>query len=175
MPIRHAAALAAVLGVVAVAGMSGLAAAHDYKAGALVIQHPWTRATPPRAEVAGGYVTVVNHGKTADRLIGGSLSAASGFALHDMSMKGGIMRMRATGPLTIPAGGSLTLSPSGKHAMFTGLKHALKKGQRVAGTLVFEHAGTVPVQFTVEGLAAKAPDGGSGTEGMESHPGFMVN
>ena len=41
--------------------------------------------------------------------------------------------------------------------MFTGLKHGLKKGETVSGTLVFERAGTVPVEFEVEGIGAKGP------------------
>jgi copper(I)-binding protein len=32
------------------------AAARDFKVGALVIDHPWSRATPKGAAVAGGYM-----------------------------------------------------------------------------------------------------------------------
>lgn len=134
-----------------------VAAAHDFTAGSLVIQQPWTRATPGGAQVAGGYVTIVNKGAAADRLIGGSIAEATTFALHQMSLDDGIMKMRATGPLEIPAGGALTLDPSGKHIMFTGLKRGLKKGESLEGTLVFDHAGTVRVQFAVEGFGAREP------------------
>jgi copper(I)-binding protein len=41
--------------------------------------------------------------------------------------------------------------------MFTGLKQQLKKDEKVAGTLVFEKAGTVDVQYKVEALGAKEP------------------
>ena len=134
-----------------------LAAAHDFKAGDLVIQHPWARATPNGAQVAGGYPTVVNHGTAADTLTGGSFDAAAKFEIHDMTTDGGVMRMRPAGPVEIPPGGSVTLSPSGSHIMFTGLKRGLKKGDDVAGTLTFAHAGTVPVRFEVEGIGAKEP------------------
>ena len=147
-----------------------IALSQDVKAGDLVIEHPWSRATPGGAEVAGGYVTIVNNGKAPDRLVGGSFPAAAGFELHDMSMTGGIMTMRPTGPLEIPAGGTLALTPSGKHAMLTGLRQDLKKGQDVEGTLVFERAGTVPVHFTVEDIGAKAPAGaeqGASGSGMD--------
>ena len=41
--------------------------------------------------------------------------------------------------------------------MLSGLKHGLKQGDTVAGTLTFEHAGTVAVRFAVEGIGAKGP------------------
>lgn len=132
------------------------AMAHDITAGTLVIHQPWTRATPRGAQIGGGYLTIENKGGVSDRLIGGSFEDSNAFELHAMSMDGGVMRMRPLGPLEVPAGGSVTLEPSGKHIMFTGLKHGLTKGETIAGTLVFEHAGTVPVRFQVEGIGAKA-------------------
>lgn len=136
------------------------AAARDATVGPLTIRHPWIRATPGGAKVAGGYLTILNAGASIDRLTGGSMDASATFELHTMTTEGGVMRMRPTGPLDIPPGGSLTLSPAGRHIMFTGLKHGLKKGEAVDGTLTFERAGTVPVRFDVEGLGAKGPDGG---------------
>ena len=49
----------------------------SYKVGALVIEAPWTRATPGGAQVAGGYLKITNTGNEADRLVGGSLPIAS--------------------------------------------------------------------------------------------------
>ena len=133
------------------------AVAADVAVGGLVIRHPWARATPGGAQVAGGYVTILNRGGDADTLTGGSFEASARFELHVMATRNGVMTMRPTGPLTIPPGGSLTLSPSGAHVMLGGLRHGLKEGDTVAGTLTFEHAGTVPVRFTVEGFGAKDP------------------
>lgn len=141
-----------------------LASAQDVTAGPLVIRHPWARATPGGAEVGGGYLTVDNTGAVPDRLIGGSFAASGGFALHSMTMEGGIMKMRPRGPLEIPAGGSVTLDPAGEHIMFTGLKRGLKKGETIPGTLIFDHAGTVPVAFEVEGIGAKGPGPGRGRQ-----------
>lgn len=147
----------------------GAAMADDFKAGDLTIKQPWARATPNGAQVAGGYVSIINAGNTADRLVGGSIEAATTFELHEMSMDGTVMRMRAIGPLDIPAGETVTLAPSGRHIMFTGLRHGLARGEAVPGTLVFEHAGTVPVRFTVEAVGARAPgkDTGQSMPGMD--------
>jgi periplasmic copper chaperone A len=134
------------------------AAAHDYKAGTLVIHNPWTRATPKGAPVGGGYAIIENTGNQPDRLTGGSFSASSGFAIHQMSMKDGVMSMAPVeGGLEIPAHGKVELNPSAIHLMFTGLKQQLRKDDKVDGTLVFEKAGTVNVQFSVEALGAKEP------------------
>ena len=151
------------------------ALASDVTLSDLTIQHPWTRATPGGAQVAGGYLTIVNRGKTPDRLVGGSFDAASTFELHSMSMNDGVMTMRPIGPLEIPAGGSVTLDPSAKHIMFTGLKHGLKKGDAVPGTLTFERAGTVAVQFTVESIGARGPGKDASSHAGQSMPGMDMD
>ncbi|QEN90785.1 copper chaperone PCu(A)C [Labrys sp. KNU-23] len=134
------------------------ALAHDYKAGTLQIAHPWTRATPQGAPVAGGYTAIENTGDQPDRLIGGSFSASSGFSIHQMSNQDGVMKMAPVqGGLEIPAHGKVELSPSSFHLMFTGLEQQLKPNQSIDGTLVFEKAGTVSVKFKVEAIGAKQP------------------
>ena len=155
MPFFTKAGRLAVLATLALAPT--LAAARDFTAGTLIIEHPWARATPGNAPVGGGYLTIDNKGSAPDRLLGGSFEASNGFEVHTMAMDGGVMTMRPTGPLEIPAGGTVTLDPAGKHIMFTGLKRGLKKGETVGGTLTFEHAGTVPVTFEVEAIGAKGP------------------
>lgn len=174
MPLSSKAGRLAALALSAL--IPSLATAHDFAAGGLVIQNPWARATPGGAQVAGGYLTIVNKGATPDQLVGGSFEASSGFELHRMSMDGGVMKMRPTGPLAIPAGGQLSLDPSATHIMFTGLRHGLKKGEAVDGTLVFEHAGTVAVKFDVQGIGAKAPrtDDATGHAG-HSMPGMDMD
>ncbi|CAO4168197.1 copper chaperone PCu(A)C [Methylorubrum aminovorans] len=135
------------------------AQAHDYAAGPLKIGHPWSRATPGGAKVAGGYLTVTNTGTEPDRLTDGMIEAAGRGELHTMSMEGGVMKMAPLADgLAIPPGQTVTLAPSGHHLMFLDLKAPLKKGERVKGTLTFERAGRVPVEFAVESLAAKVPE-----------------
>jgi len=80
----------------AVAGTLFLASpgfAHDDTAGALKIGHPWSRATPNGAKVAGGYLTVTNTGAEPDTLIGGTFAAAGRVEVHRMSMEDGVMKM----------------------------------------------------------------------------------
>ena len=132
---------------------ASLASAHDYKIGPLVIDHPWSRATPKGATVAAGYMKLTNTGTTPDRLIGGSSEVATGFEVHEMTMDGGVMKMRALKDgLEIPAGGAVELKPESYHIMLTGLKRQLAKGEHVKGSLIFEKAGKVDVEFVIEDM-----------------------
>jgi len=133
--------------------LSGGAYAHDYKAGPLVIEHPWTRATPKSATVAGGYLKITNTGSIADRLTGGSSEVARKFEVHEMSMDGGVMKMRELiSGLEIPAGATVELKPGSYHIMMMNLSRPLAKGDKVKGSLTFEKAGKVDVEFTVEAM-----------------------
>ena len=80
-----------------------------------------------------------------DLLLCGSAAAIAGKAeIHQMSMADGVMRMRQLlDGLPVPAKSSVALEPNSYHLMFTGLKRPLKEGDGFAGSLTFEHAGTV--------------------------------
>ena len=135
------------------------AAAQDYTLGSLTIGQPWARATPKGAPVAGGNLTITNKGPAPDRLIGGSVPFAGRFEVHEMTMEQGVMRMRPVGPsgLEIKPGETLALKPGGLHVMFLDLKQPLRAGERQKGTLVFEKAGTVAVEYTIQPIGAPAP------------------
>ncbi|WP_454915174.1 copper chaperone PCu(A)C [Xanthobacter sediminis] len=134
------------------------AAAHEYKAGAIEIGHPWARATPGGASVGGGYLTLKNTGATPDRLVSVAVPFAGRAEIHEMATADGVMTMRPLPDgIALPPGGSVALKPGALHIMFMDLKEPLKEGAMVDGTLTFEKAGTVPVKFKVEGLGAGAP------------------
>src|SRR5829696_5659850 len=82
------------VGIAVLAALALAAQAHEFKVGAIEISHPWARATPKGATVAGGYVKITNTGKEADRLAGGSSPVAGRFEIHHMSMNNGVMQMR---------------------------------------------------------------------------------
>jgi hypothetical protein len=133
--------------------LASAAHAHDYKMGSLVVDHPWTRATPKGASVAGGYVTITNTGSAADRLTGGSSDVSRNFEIHEMSMDGGVMKMRQLkNGLEIPAGATVELKPGSYHIMMMNLSRPLAKGDKVKASLTFEKAGKVDVEFAVEAL-----------------------
>lgn len=135
--------------------------AHEFKVGDLEIGHPWSRATPAGAKVAGGYFTVTNNGTSADRLVSISSDVSDKAELHEMAVKDGVMSMRpVTEGLEIPAGGKVELKPGGYHLMFIDLKRQPKQGEKFSATLTFEKAGSVTVDFAVEGMGELGMDHG---------------
>lgn len=132
------------------------AIAHDYKAGDLHIDHPWMRATPEGAKVAGGYMSIKNAGQSGDRLLGGSVDFAERVEIHEMAMVNDVMTMRPLAKgLELPAGKTIELKPGSYHVMFMGLKSRPLEGQKLKGTLQFERAGSVAVEFAVEAAGKK--------------------
>ncbi len=56
----------------------------------------------------------------------------------------------------IAPGDSIEFKPGGSHVMFVGLKHPISQGEHAKGTLVFEHAGTVQIEYDVAGIGAQS-------------------
>lgn len=80
--------------------------------------------------------------------------------VHEMAIDDkGIMTMQELADgLTIPAGGEVTLKPGSYHIMFMKLKEPAKEGQSFKGTLTFEKAGTVDVEYAVEAMGGQSMD-----------------
>jgi copper(I)-binding protein len=147
--------------------------AQSFKAGTIEVNQPWMRATPKGANVAAGYFRVTNSGTTADRLTGGSSAVASNVQIHEMTMTNGVMKMHAiSGGLEIKPGETVELKPTSFHAMFLGLKQPLKQGDHVKGTLMFEKAGALEVEYTVESIGAQQP---KSTGNMQMTPGMQMH
>lgn len=150
----------AVLGIVLLAlamlfAGSHMAAAHEFKVGDLEIEHPWSRATPSGAKVAGGYLVITNTGSTPDRLVSIVSEISEKAEVHEMAVKDGVMTMRhIEGGVEIPANGKVELSPGAYHLMFMGLKQQPKKGESFSATLTFERAGSIDVKFSVEAIGS---------------------
>jgi copper(I)-binding protein len=131
------------------------------KVGDLDVSGAFARATLPNAPVGGGYLTIVNRGQTADRLISATSPAAADISLHEMKMNGDVMQMRdLPNGIDIAAGATVTLTPNGLHMMFEHLHGGFVQGKTVPVTLAFEKAGPVTINLQVLGIAASAPMSG---------------
>jgi len=159
----------AILFAGALALLASSAFAHEYKLGNLQIGHPWARATPKGAAVGGGYLKITNTGTTPDRLISGTSAVSGRFEVHEMSMDNGVMKMRQLKDgIEIKPGETVELKPGGFHIMMVDLKQPIKEGERVKGTLVFEKAGTIEIEYAVVPVGG-SPGGkasGAATPGM---------
>jgi hypothetical protein len=139
------------------------ALAREYAAGSIKVSQVWARVPPAGAKVAGGFMTLTNTGKEADRLIGGTALVAGRFEVHEMRMSDGIMKMRELKDgLEIKPGETVALKPGSYHIMLMDLKAPLVAGTPFKGTLVFAKGGTIEIEFQVAPLGAKTIDGDGG-------------
>lgn len=140
------------------------APAHEFHAGELHLDHPWSRETPLGASVAGGYLVIRNDGAHSDRLVAVSSEIAARGEIHEMAVRDGVMTMRPLPDgLEIPAGGTVRLEPGSFHVMFIGLKRQPRDGETFPAELVFEKAGSVAVEFSVGPMGGG--HGGHGAHG----------
>ncbi len=142
-----------------VASIIGIAKghAHEVKIGDIVIEHPWSRQSPMKADVAAGFMTITNTGASDDRLVKASSEISAMTQIHTMKMEGDVMKMEELPDgIVIPAGGSVVLKPKSLHIMFMGVKQQVNEGEVFKGTLTFEKAGTVAIDYEVMGMGAGA-------------------
>jgi copper(I)-binding protein len=147
------------LATILVAACGATVVAQQFKGGSIVVEQPWIRATPAGAKVAGGYMTIVNNGREADRLVGGSMPRSGRVEVHESSTEQGVMKMREiAGGLEIKPGQKVQLKPGGIHVMFMDLNAPLKSGETLKGELRFEKAGTMEVEYKVAPVGARGPE-----------------
>jgi periplasmic copper chaperone A len=144
------------LAAAAVLALAPAVLAHGFEKGSLKIGHPWTRATPAGAAVGAGYLTITNGGAEADKLTGASFEGAGSVEVHEMKTDDkGVMTMRhITDGLVVAPGATVEFKPESFHLMLMGLKAPIATGPNVKGSLTFEKAGTVDIEFKVEPVGA---------------------
>ncbi|WP_430396620.1 DUF1775 domain-containing protein [Ferrovibrio sp.] len=135
-------------------------------AGAVRIEQPFARATP--AKMGGAFMTLVNGGHAADRLVKAASPVAETVELHTHVKDGDTMRMRPVDGIDIAAHGRTALEPGSFHVMLIGLKQPLKEGASFPLTLTFEKAGSVTLQVPVL-KAGASPSGTSMGGGDHKH------
>ena len=147
------------LGLWAAAG-PGLALAHGAKAGAVVIDHPYSPPTPNGARTAALYFrSLKNTGEQADRLLGARTPVAASVEIHRSTVEDGVMRMRAQPALELPPRSELLLRHGGElHRMLLDLKRPLVQGERFSVWLQFERAGEVEATAWVQQPRGGAPE-----------------
>ena len=98
--------------------------------GDLVLSEGWVRETIGPGTVSAGYLTIENTGEEADALIDAYADIADATELHTHVMSGGVMRMRRTEQIDVPAGETVSLEPGGDHIMLIGLSEPLGPWRR---------------------------------------------
>lgn len=129
---------------------SSQSSAHEAQASnTLTLSNAWASPTPSGVDVSAGYLTITNGTSADDHLLSATSRRAARVEVHEMTMDGSVMRMRALERLTIPAHGAAELGPGGAHLMFFGVTEPFAEGQSISVRLVFERAGTIDVALPV--------------------------
>jgi len=129
----------------------GTGIAHGVSIGNLEIEHPWSRETKHGMHMAAGFMSITNNGDEDDRLIKATAEVSDIVQLHNMKMENDVMSMfEMKDGILIPAGQTVELRPMSLHVMFMEMKSRPKQGEKFKGTLTFEKAGTVAIEFEVE-------------------------
>jgi iron complex outermembrane receptor protein len=126
------------------------AQAHEFTAGHIRIDHPWSRPTAAGLPMAVAYFTLENRGATEDALVAASTPVATRVEFHQTTLADGVARMRPLTQVTIGAGKTVKVEPGGIHLMLVQLKQPLDAGTQVPMTLVFREAGKVDVMLSIE-------------------------
>jgi hypothetical protein len=144
----------------AIMTMAGVTAAfsHGYTIGQLEIGHPYAFVMHADEETGIGFLNITNSGKNDDRLIGISSPSAQAIILQD------VHHQEAPQGLIVPAGDVLTLQPGGGHIVFQHVHAPFKLGDHIPGTLHFQQAGDIEVEFKIS-----LPGLGSATQQDHSH------
>ena len=138
--------------------------AHEYTVKNVRIVHPFAIPTVPAQANGAVYFSLENSGKDTARLVRASSPVAQRVELHQMSMDGNVMRMRAVTGIAVKGGETTKLDPNGYHLMLVSLKKPLKEGDKFPLVLEFDGIGKADVSVLVQ----KAKEGGDHA-GEHSH------
>lgn len=140
-------------------------AAPQPEPGKVTVVDARARATPPMAESAGAFMTVLNGLDKPIRLVSAEAQVSSVVELHETKEEGGVMKMiPQPDGFEIPAGEALMLMPGGKHVMFIGLLQPLVAGEELTVKLNFEGADPIELQVPIVEMGDMG-NMGQGTEG----------
>ena len=122
------------------------------------VKSPWVRATVPEQKSTGAFMQL--SAPSGGRLVEVKSNVAGVVELHEMSMDGNTMKMRAVPGIDLPAGKAVDLKPGGYHVMLMDLKQQLKDGETIPLTLVVEGADkkrqSIEVKVPVRPLSAQS-------------------
>ncbi len=101
----------------------------------VTVTEAWVRGTVPAQTATGAFmklkssvdVTLYNAASPVARVV----------EVHQMTMSGNVMAMRAVDDVALPAGKTVELKPGGYHVMLIDLLKPLAKGEKVPITLNF--------------------------------------
>src|ERR1700738_3941056 len=111
--------------ILLIAFLGGRSIAQNPSENKLAVTNVWANATPHGSTIGVIYMTLVNNGDSADRLLAGTTPGAEKVEFHSNINDNGVMRMRELTAIDVAAGTKVLLKPGSTHAMIVGLKQPL--------------------------------------------------
>lgn len=135
----------------------------------VTVKDAWVRATVTQQKATGAFMQLQSAQDA--KLVSAQSPVAAVVEVHEMSMNGGIMRMRAVPSVALPAGQAVDLKPGGFHVMLMDLKGQIKDGDTVPVTLVIEDKDgqRQSLALSVPARTAAAPAKGHGEGHKHKH------
>jgi copper(I)-binding protein len=129
-----------------------IAASHAVWSADISIQHAWALPTPRKATVGRAFLTIVNTSTQTDHLLSATVEVevAHSAQITGIRISDNAPHTRQLANLDIPPASSLEFKPGAYHVMLINLKKPLAAGDAFKGTLTFQGAGVIPVEYTVE-------------------------
>ena len=140
------------IGVVFLAAVAPVpAAAVDGPGGSIELSKIWTPSVTQVRSNSPLYMTITNRGDAPDSLVRVRCptNLADFVEKHATDRGEGGTAMREVKSFAVPAGGTATLSPGGNHLMLLNVREPLQEGQTFTCSIVFQKAGTVPVEVKI--------------------------
>lgn len=138
----------------------------------VTVQDPWVRSTVAQQTTTGAFMQIKSD--QATRLVEVSSTAAKTVQIHEMSMSGDVMKMRAVKEIEVPVGKTVELKPGSYHIMLMDLTAQIKAGDTVPLKLVFEGANkkreTVEVKAKAREMTGMGTGQGQGGMEHQGHP-----
>ena len=135
----------------------GAVANESPPAGDVRIEMPWARASIGTGRPVAAFVTVINDGNRADRLVKIDTPVAAKAEVHETTTEDGVSRMNRIERLTIDPKNRVEFQPGGLHIMLFDLHMPIKDGETFPLDMYFERAGRVSVTVLVAGPGASGP------------------
>jgi copper(I)-binding protein len=136
--------------------LAGLAFAAQLACAQTTVKEAWVRGTVAQQKATGAFMHLTS--SQGGKLVSANSPVAGVVEIHEMSMDGNVMKMRAIPGLELPAGKVVELKPGGYHVMMMDLKQQMKDGDSVPLTLVIEGKDgkreTLEVKAPVKALGA---------------------
>lgn len=103
----------------------------------ITVTSPWVRATVPAQSSTGAFMTLTSARDA--RLVSVSAAIAGEAQIHQMEMRGDMMKMQQVDGIDLPAGRAVSLASGGYHVMLMMLKRQAREGERIALSLVVQY------------------------------------